>query len=171
MKRYAVGMVEASDPQNFFCDCGCQLKKVIPKRCANRGLISAVTRNDLEDVQRYLSAGADVHARNDKGLVFAAQEGYLEIVRELISVRANINAQNGAALILAASNGHLEVVEVLLKAKADVHVENDEALRSAAVKRHSEVVTCLLEHGATYNPEWTHIRKKIQQQLCIEGKK
>ena len=123
----------------------------------HKNIFTAVREGNLEEVEKLLEAGANVHAKNEAGataLMFAAQDGHTEIVKVLLEKGADVDAKNkdgNTALILAARNGHAAVVEKLLKAGADVHDRNrfgQTALMFAAKNGRTAVVAKLLKAGA-----------------------
>jgi hypothetical protein len=88
-------------------------------------LHSAAMEGDLEAVQQYITAGADLNARESMG--------------------------GSSPLIMAATFGHTDVAAALIDAGADVDQPNDEgstALLSAAFFCHTEIVAALLAAGA-----------------------
>jgi ankyrin repeat protein len=98
-------------------------------------LLSAVQRNSISMVDRFIYARADVNAYNVRGvtpLMAAAWRGALTMVESLLKVRADVNASDGAgntALLGVGSlnpystDGHI-IVDLLLKAGARVNVVN-----------------------------------------------
>ena len=107
----------------------------------NSKLLKAATAGEVAKVERLLTKGADVNARDQDGrtalmmaalgghtetvkaLMAAAVQGHTEIVEVLIDAGADVNAkdQDGAtALMLAKSKGHTEIVEILKQAGGDI---------------------------------------------------
>jgi ankyrin repeat protein len=90
-------------------------------------LINAARHGDLNKVQEFIDAGADVNKAKDTGatpLFVASQKGHLEVVRALIAAGADVNKANdtGATpLFIAYQHGHLDVVHALIDAGADVN--------------------------------------------------
>jgi len=76
-------------------------------------LIKASENGDLEAVDAFLKAGADVHAWDDRALHWTSGNGHLEVVKVLLEAGANVHADDDCALQWASKNGHLEVVKVL----------------------------------------------------------
>jgi ankyrin repeat protein len=90
---------------------------------------SAVRNGDLADLQRQITAGADVNARDrygQTGLMLAAQAGHTEIVDALIAANADLNQTAKftlTALMLAILAGRQEAARRLVEAGADVRVK------------------------------------------------
>ncbi len=81
--------------------------------------------NDIRTLERILSCGVDVDARNEHGttaLMRAAHHGRLHMVKALIASGADPNAvrrDNFTPLTLAAFFGHTEIVRLLVQAGAE----------------------------------------------------
>ena len=73
-------------------------------------LITAISRENLEEVKRLLSEGADVHVANDNALELAVYNGNIEIVKLLVAHGANIHLNSVG---WAEFNGDLELTEFL----------------------------------------------------------
>lgn len=92
-------------------------------------------------------------------LMFAAAGGHLEMVQRLISMGADVNAKdkNGdCPLERAAKVGHYEICDVLLRSGADVRsVDNSgtDILYRAAISGHAEIATLLISYGININKE------------------
>ena len=88
-------------------------------------LHDAARRGDADAVNRLLSAGAEVNARDAKGrtpLICAAREGHADAVRHLLKWGAEVNAvpiTGGTALREAVREGRAKVVRLLLAQNAD----------------------------------------------------
>lgn len=129
--------------------------KLISDYGLDEGLLEAAEKGQAKRVQRLLSQGADVNAKNKWNitpLMSASKNGYLGIVRELVTRKAVIEDYKGnSALVWAAWAGHLDVVKLLLEYGADVKALDENgntALFDAARRGHPEVVKVLLEHGS-----------------------
>ena len=100
-------------------------------------LIEAAYQGDVSTVQRMLSQGTNVHARdgwNSTALMYASSWGHLEIVKELLKAGAPINERargNNTPLMFAAEAGHLAIVEYFIDQGADTRLVNDDG-KSAA---------------------------------------
>ena len=114
----------------------------------DRALCWASFNGLAEVVQMLLDGGADIHTQNDYALRWAAENGHIDVVRVLLDRGADVRAQDNYALLCSAGNGHYEVVGLLLDRGADIHAENDCALCWAAEKGHAEVVMLLIVGGA-----------------------
>jgi ankyrin repeat protein len=140
---------------------------------APANLVEAASAGDLAVVNRLLSAGADVNARESvqfrysTPLIAAALAGHLQVVEALLAAKADVNALDGpvkdnqkygsTALMLASGKGHLAVVQALLAANANVQIRDAEgttALMLAAESNHPEVVKVLLAAKADPSPMW-----------------
>jgi ankyrin repeat protein len=139
-------------------------------------LIVAADENNLPEVSRLLSGGADVNASEGKGidgwtpLHGACCNGHLAVVNELIGPDdsncatttilgkrksrrgANIEAKDNAGntpLHWASYNNRLPVVKVLIAVGANVLAANNEGnlpIHCAVIQWHSAVSKCLLQH-------------------------
>ncbi len=126
---------------------------------ANLRLLHAAGRGDADEVEKGLSAGANVNAEKDgwTPLMLAARNGHAEIAKLLIEANADVYAknQNGfTPLMFAAEDGHAEIVKLLIKAKADVNAKNQNGvtpLMLAAASSHVASVQLLIEAKADVN--------------------
>lgn len=130
-------------------------KPAKPELVSDDGLLEAVQKGQAKRVQKLLSLGADVNAKDKwqiTALMSASKNGYLGIVRDLVTRRARIEDYSGnSALVWAAWAGHLDIVKLLLEYGADVRALDENgntALFDAARRGHAEVVKVLLEHGS-----------------------
>ena len=86
---------------------------------ADRALLDAITKGDVEAVKQQLAAGADVKAaRGWAPLHNAANADHKEIVELLINNGADVNATHnggGTPLHRAAREGHKQIVELLYR--------------------------------------------------------
>jgi len=102
----------------------------------------------IDNIERWIRDGADVHANYDFALRWAAKNGDYKVVKLLIKHGANVHANDNSSLRLAAGNGHYKIVKLLLKHGANVHADNDAALRWAVENEHYKIVKLLLKAGA-----------------------
>jgi len=134
-------------------------------------LKEAVYESNLAEVQRLITAGADVNAVYDEGdgdskpfagdplLVFAVRLKDHMIPLALINAGAKVNVVNArtnehvSPLVTASANGHDDLVTALLAKGADVHFEEDQALYSAIDNERESTTSLLLQHRATFNKE------------------
>ncbi|HKD77440.1 MAG TPA: ankyrin repeat domain-containing protein, partial [Ktedonobacterales bacterium] len=129
----------------------------------NDALIAAVRRQDAAEVERLLSAGANVNARDAgstlTGLMFAAGLGEPKMVQLLISAGALVNGVDdlagATALHKACQSGHLEAVRTLVAAGAFVNQQATTTGHTPLVEaiwfKSDGIVGYLLEHGARVN--------------------
>ena len=86
---------------------------------------SAVHQGSLDELQRLLTGGADIDARDEHGqtaLMLSVVAGHVDVVTWLIDHSAMLDhrAKYGlSALMLAVINGHVEVVRALVRAGAN----------------------------------------------------
>jgi ankyrin repeat protein len=120
----------------------------------DQGLIDAARENNLPEVSRLLSVGADVNARNNFGstpLSWASHYGHVPVVVELLKHGADIDATvNGwTPLHLACNYGHLPVVKALVSGGANILAANNDGLlpvHEAVSSGHTAVAKYLLQH-------------------------
>jgi uncharacterized protein len=155
-------------------------------------LILATRRNQPDEVQRLLAAGANPNADKVPGyegrpaLFHAATFGYIDIASKLMERGANANygADRGTLtpLMLAALNGPAPMVELLVKYGADVNAQasGSTALTEATRKGDPKVLRVLLDAGANPNVPMldgsapacyakTHGYKEAQELLLAAG--
>ena len=127
---------------------------------AELNLFDAAAVGDLVRVKSFITAKADVNAKNKDGttaLMYACENGRVEVVQVLLGAKADVKAKNNygaTALMRASGNGRVEVVQVLLGAKADVNAKDNygaTALMRACEKGRVEVVQVLLATKADVN--------------------
>ena len=116
-------------------------------------LLNAVLEGNLEEVQKLLKQGADIHAQDLKSgwtpLHWAALGGSRDVVAFLIEHGANIKAKNKSGetpLHEAAHYGHRDVVALLIKRGADARAQDAKGftpLQRAALMGHMDVVELL----------------------------
>ena len=121
-------------------------------------LLSAVYRNNIDDVIKLIKKGVDLNAKDDRGdcaLVCAARLGQMEIIKLLLEHGVNVNVENNegeTALLWACSRGDTEIVKNLLKKGVDINIKRKSdkwtALICAAYDGRTEIVTLLIDNGA-----------------------
>ena len=123
-------------------------------------LIAAAGRGDLPAVEKLLSEGADVRAKDGRGksaLNNAAYGNHVEVFRRLLAAGSNVNETDhvpSSPLMTAAVRGYIEIVRLALAAGADVKSINQyggNALIPACHYGHVEVVRELLKSKIDIN--------------------
>jgi ankyrin repeat protein len=119
----------------------------------------AAYNNDLDEVKRQLSEGADPNLANRFGVTplhEAATVGNAEMLTLMLEAGGDANAAFGegeTVLMTAARTGDVESVRVLLTHGADVdaceHWHGQTALMWAAIENHADVVQALIDAGAS----------------------
>lgn len=127
---------------------------------------AAVRSNNVEEVKKLISSGAELNARNEEGqtaLHLAVLNGTFSdadapLVSELLSAGADKNAkqQNSGwtPLHLAIANNHVAAVSALLAHRVQTEVWDDRGkapLHLAARQGHTQIVKELLSSGADKN--------------------
>ena len=120
----------------------------------------AANHNDMTQVNRWITNGIDVNAKDNGGwtaLHWAADTNAVDIVALLLGNGANINARNNndfTALHTAAYFNAQETAALLLARGADINAKTDRgwtALHRAADENSIETAALLLSHGADIN--------------------
>ncbi len=121
-------------------------------------MFEAAKSGDPAKMEQFLSAGADVNARdenNDTPLIVSARHGRSAIVDLLLSKKGldpdATNHSRCTALIGASERGYSDIVKLLLKAGSKVNVKSADGfapLALASREGHAETVKLLLDKGA-----------------------
>jgi ankyrin repeat protein len=121
----------------------------------NEELIDAARENNLPEISRLLSVGADVNAKDNDGntpLHEACWKGHVQVFQALLDHGADIEAKtrskSSTPLHWASLRGHLAFVKALLSRGADILADNDEGklpIHKAVNYGHSEVSKYLLQ--------------------------
>jgi ankyrin repeat protein len=97
----------------------------------DRELIETVKENDLPEVSRLISVGADVNAKDKNSntpLHWASNNGHVQVVNKLVEYGADIEAKDSEGrtpLYDACRNDHVAVVNELLCPGVDIDANND----------------------------------------------
>jgi ankyrin repeat protein len=121
-------------------------------------LIDAAIENNLPEVSRLLSVGADVNAKDRRArtpLHWASLRGHVQVFKELLDHGADIDATNNrdrTPLCFACANGHVSIVTELLSRGANTEAKDigdgKTPLHDASGRGHLLVVKALLSGGA-----------------------
>ena len=118
----------------------------------DKKLLEAVDKNELDEVEAALAAGANMNVKNIDGwtaLIIASTNGHTKIVAMLLEKGADVNAKNNGgwtALHLASQDGYKKIVEMLLEKGADVNAKTNNgwtALKLASQEGHTAIVEML----------------------------
>ena len=131
---------------------------------ADRALLDAAEKGNIEAVKQHLAAGADVNAKDQRRwtpLHHAAYEGHKEIAELLIAEGADMNAKDklgDTPLQVAAYQDHKEIAELFIANGADVNAKSDNG-RTPLDWADGETADLLRKHGG-----------KTGEELKAEGK-
>jgi len=117
----------------------------------NSALRLASREGRLSDIKRLITAGADVHDKNEKALRWAFKSNYLYIFAYIVESGNDfdsIRIWDDYFLRISCREGRIDFIKYLLAHGANLHAKDDEALRQASRHGHLEVVKYLVEHGA-----------------------
>ena len=131
-------------------------------------LISAVEKDEVEIVTKYISKGFDVNKPvlfGETLLMIAALNGSNEVIYILLEAGADIDIRDDlvfrdsshdgdTAFMYAVNGGHCDTVKLFLLLGIDINQQNRTGwtpLKKAVTKGHKEVVKLLLESGADVN--------------------
>ncbi|MSQ70705.1 MAG: ankyrin repeat domain-containing protein [Betaproteobacteria bacterium] len=141
---------------------------------ADMRLIAAAESGNVAEIDRLLTAGARVDARDARGrtaLLAATHANRIEAARRLIAADADVNAKDtlqDSAYLYAGASGQLEILQMTLKAGADLKSTNrygGTALIPACHYGHVETVRALLETAIAIdhvnNLGWTALLEAV----------
>ena len=135
----------------------------------NEFMLQAAIKGDLEQVNVWLDAGANVHFSKLgwTPLMRASRNGHTEVARLLLERGAELEAKDPdgrTSLMWAAFNGHTEVVCLLLDRGADIEARDKDdwtPLIWASSYGHTEVFRLLLDRGADIEARDKHCRTPL----------
>jgi ankyrin repeat protein len=134
--------------------------------------------NNLAEVSRLLSVGADVNATNDRGwtsLHLASLWGHMQVLKELLEHGADIESTTSygrTPLHFACASGHLAVVNELLSRGANTRAKDhlgDTPLHDASYSGYVAIVQALLSGGA--NLLAANNRGQLPIHIAVNGRK
>jgi len=120
----------------------------------NSALRLASREGRLDDIKRLITAGVDVHDKNEKALRWAFKNHYLSIFTYLVESGNNFNSPTGPRiwdeyfLRISCREGRIDFIKYLLVHGADVHARDNDAFRWALRGNHKEIMNYLVENGA-----------------------
>jgi uncharacterized protein len=173
LARIALTALAATAPLN--AGARAQVPPTGTEVASYRGLHSAATRGDVEEIAHLVTAGADVNARDANGrtpLHVAAYRGDPAAVRALLAGGADPNLldrQRYDAVTIAAVRDDADTLRTLLAHGADARLTTSPydgtALIAAAHLGHHEVVQELIRAGAPLdhvnNLGWTALIEAV----------
>lgn len=118
-------------------------------------LTRAINRNDPNDVQSALNAGANVDQNNGYGIFHAIESDDYDLAKVLVENGADLNKYRGDddefPLTMAIENEHLEIAKLFIANGAtDLNSQYDTVLRKAT-EISPELLAWCFEHGAKAN--------------------
>lgn len=126
----------------------------------SHNLVKAIAKNDLNEVNLLINAGADINATDTSGatpLWLASKLGATKIVESLLVKGANPNQimpDGSTALFYPVLAGQTETVRVLLEHGADTNIPNKQGwtpLFLAAQSNNIQMTMLLIDKGANLN--------------------
>ena len=130
----------------------------------DQNLVVAAQEGRIEDVRKYIEAGANIEYQDDQGinaLIAATQEGHIAIVELLLERGVDINKPNAdrqTPLLIAVSLRHpIELIQILLNANVNpLPSEAGETPVLCAIDRailygHFDILRTIIEAGAKVN--------------------
>lgn len=142
------GNLKSCEIENPSCETGNQFTE------------SYLFSNDINEVQKAITGGADVNGKSCEGytpLMQTASKNRLETAKLLIDKGANVDSQDDygkTALIRAASLNKLEMVKLLIKSGAKLNFQDEigtTALQYAVMFNRPEMAKLLIDAGANLN--------------------
>ncbi|MCV9997104.1 ankyrin repeat domain-containing protein [Pararhizobium sp. YC-54] len=137
-------------------------------------LHAAAAQDDVAAIQRLLSAGAPIDARDGSGataLLVATHTNNVNAAEALINAGADVNAKDNikdSAYLYAGARGHLNILKITLAHGADLKSTNrygGTALIPAAERGHVDTVRTLIDAGIDVdhvnNLGWTALLEAI----------
>ena len=131
---------------------------------ADRALLDAAEKGNIEAVKQHLAAGADVNAKDQRRwtpLHHAAYEGHKQVAELLIAAGADVNAGDMTPLHWAANRGHEEVAELLIAKGADVNFKDSKG-RTPLGLAAGETIDLLRKHGGKTD-DWLNADESIHK--------
>jgi ankyrin repeat protein len=134
--------------------------------------IDEIENNNIEQVNKLLNEGADIHYNNDLPLMISSYRGYYEMTKFLLDNGANINAtyRYNCPIIYACLNDHIHILELLLERGANIEnndIINDNIINSCFIKDSIESLKLLIKHGFTFD---TYIQNAFTKSVKYKSK-
>ncbi len=120
-------------------------------------LHNAIEAGDIQNVQKLIKDGVDIHEIGDWGctpLEHAVELGHFEIVQVLLKAGVDFYFVNSYPLSIAVENSRLDIVSAFINSGADINIklESDQTvLMDASGESNLETVKFLVEKGADVN--------------------
>lgn len=137
-------------------------------------LHAAAARDDVATIDKLLSEGVKIDARDNTGataLLVATHQNIIDAARALIEAGADVNAKDNiedSPYLYAGARGHLEILKMTLSHGADLTSTNrygGTALIPASERGHVETVRTLIEAGVDVDHvnklSWTALLEAI----------
>ena len=144
---------------------------------ANKQLLDAAEKGNLDEVKKAFKAGADINAKNEffnqTALHLAASKGYLDIINFLLDQKADPLLKDGVDMIplhLAARDGQTEAVRLLTKRVKNVsnRILNDViSVASMSATGNRIIVQLLYKYQMEITPPSTEELNKIDAKLIV----
>ena len=146
------------DTTKYLIECGGDINKL--DSSGHNALLTSVTMNKPEILEKLISLGADVNAKSEAGhnaLTYAAMmsssENHEEINPEIVKLLMKNKSEYWNAMILAIKSNNENFARLIIDSGADLNItdENNRSLVMYSVMTGGGVLRMLLENGADPN--------------------